>query len=177
MKEILFKCLDYNPANRPVASELWKTLRVLVIKSELDEVIDLKQEMEKENMCNCLILGDLCQSADKIRNQSSRCTSDTCVVENANQEEADGVEKLGADKDVVEGLSGGQVKCIDLKGHLNCITGLVIGGTNAACFALKILTLHISFLSNLDIHFQVLDAFQAYFTCSLRCTFILASWY
>ncbi|OIT38586.1 zinc finger ccch domain-containing protein 62 [Nicotiana attenuata] len=127
VKEILFKCLDYNPANRPLASELWKTLRVLVIKSERGEAIDLKQEMEKENMCNCLILGDLCQSIDKIRNQSSRCTSDTCAVENANQED-DGVGKLGADKDVVEGLSDGQVKCIDLKGHLNCITGLAIGG-------------------------------------------------
>ncbi|XP_009601310.1 uncharacterized protein [Nicotiana tomentosiformis] len=118
--EILLKCLDYNPANRPLASELWKTLRVLVIKPELDEVIDLRQEEEKENMCNCLILGHLCQSIDKISNQSPRRTSDTSTVENANQEEVD--------KDVVEGLSHGQVKCIDLKGHLNCITGLATGG-------------------------------------------------
>lgn len=128
MKEILFKCLEYNPEYRPLISELVKILRVLVIKSELDEVKDLKQEIRTENMCNCLILGDFCQSINKVSKQSPRCLDDTSAVENANEEKADGVENFGADKDVVEGLSCGQVRCIDLKGHLNCITGLAIGG-------------------------------------------------
>ncbi|KAK4340995.1 hypothetical protein RND71_039496 [Anisodus tanguticus] len=128
MKEILLKCLEYDPENRPLVSELWKILRALVIKSELDEVKDLKQEIRMENMCNCLILGDFCQSINKVTKQSPRYTDDTSTVENVNGEEADGVGNFGADKDVVEGLSCDQVKCIDLKGHLNCITGLAVGG-------------------------------------------------
>ncbi|MCE3216888.1 hypothetical protein HAX54_008936, partial [Datura stramonium] len=127
MKEILLKCLEYNPENRPLISELWNFLRVLVIKSKLDEAKDLKQEKRMENLCNCLILGELCQSINKVSKQSPRCPYDTSAVENANSEKADGVENFGADKDVLGGISCGQVKCIDLKGHLNCITGLAIG--------------------------------------------------
>ncbi|XP_016569707.1 protein translocase subunit SECA2, chloroplastic isoform X2 [Capsicum annuum] len=128
MKEILLKCLEYNPENRPLISELWKNLRVLVTKSAFDEAKDLKQEIRMENMCNCLILGDFCQSINKVGAQSPRCLDDTSAVEKANGEEDDGVETLEVDRDVFEGLSCGQVKCIDLKGHLNCITGLAIGG-------------------------------------------------
>ncbi|CAN4121097.1 unnamed protein product [Withania somnifera] len=127
MKEILLGCLEFNPENRPLISELWKLLRVFVIKSELDEVKVLKKETRKENMCNCLILGDFCQSINKVSERSPRCVDDTSAVEKAT-EEADGVENVWADKDVVEGLTCGQVKCIDLKGHLNCITGIAIGG-------------------------------------------------
>ncbi|PHT50466.1 hypothetical protein CQW23_10213 [Capsicum baccatum] len=123
MKEILLKCLEYNPENRPLISELWKNLRFLVTKSAFDEAKDLKQEIRMENMCNCLILGDFCQSINKVGAQSPRCLDDK-----ANGEEDDGVETLEVDRDVFEGLSCGQVKCIDLKGHLNCITGLAIGG-------------------------------------------------
>ncbi|KAM3395307.1 hypothetical protein P3S68_004312 [Capsicum galapagoense] len=81
-----------------------------------------------ENMCNCLILGDFCLSISKVGAQSPRCLDDTSVVEKANREDDDGFETLGVDKDVFEGLSCGQVKCIDLKRNLNCITGLAIGG-------------------------------------------------
>lgn len=128
MKTILLKCLEYNPENRPLISELWKILKVLVINSELDDVKGIKQEIRMENMCNCLILGDFCQSINKVSKQLPSCLDDTSVVENSNTEEADGVENFGADKDVIEGLSCDQVKCIDLKGHRNCITGLAIGG-------------------------------------------------
>ncbi|KAK4391045.1 hypothetical protein Sango_2167800 [Sesamum angolense] len=90
LQDILYRCLGFDPGNRPVITDLWKCLRELVVKPQFDTGLMLKQEGKNMN--------------------------DRADVE------------LRVDEDVVQGLSRGHVKCTEMKGHLDCITGLAIGG-------------------------------------------------
>nr|GLL47894.1 protein translocase subunit SECA2, chloroplastic [Ipomoea trifida] len=74
---------------------------------------------KKESMPHCLLFGDLCLSIWRTNKQS--------MGENQ-RKDAEEVEISKIDKDVVEGIPDGQVKCIDLKEHRDCITGFAIGG-------------------------------------------------
>ncbi|CAA3023513.1 translocase subunit SECA2, chloroplastic isoform X2 [Olea europaea subsp. europaea] len=116
-KDLLCRCLEFDISNRPPVSELWKCLRELVIKPRFDFWVSLKHEVKKEKTGHCIVLGELCQ-----------------IAEETNKEEIDGLQqkyeigRANVSRDVVEGLSGGHIKCVDMKGHLDCITGLAIGG-------------------------------------------------
>nr|GMD88626.1 protein translocase subunit SECA2, chloroplastic isoform X2 [Ipomoea batatas] len=119
LREILGKCLDFNPENRPLVLELWKSLREVIVKPDFDVLTNLKQVSKKESMPHCLLFGDLCLSIWRTNKQS--------MGENQ-RKDAEEVEISKIDKDVVEGIPDGQVKCIDLKEHRDCITGFAIGG-------------------------------------------------
>lgn len=124
LSEVLCKCLDFNPENRPLVLELWKSLRELIVKPDFDILTNLKQVSKKESMPHCLLFGDLCLSIWRTNKQS--------MGENQ-RIDAEEVEISKNDKDVVEGIPDGQVKCIDLKEHRDCITGFAIGGTDTVC--------------------------------------------
>ncbi|KAL2503615.1 zinc ion binding [Abeliophyllum distichum] len=117
LKEFLFRCLEFNLSNRPPVTELWKCLRELVIKPKFDCGVSLKLEVKKEIKGHCVVLGDLCQRVEETNKE---------VIDGLPQNYDNG--RANVRRDVVEGLSGGHVECIDMKGHLDCITGLAIGG-------------------------------------------------
>ncbi|KAL0314352.1 UNVERIFIED_CONTAM: hypothetical protein Sangu_2279600 [Sesamum angustifolium] len=48
LQDILYRCLGFDPGNRPVITDLWKCLRELVVKPQFDTGLMLKQEVKKE---------------------------------------------------------------------------------------------------------------------------------
>ncbi|CAK9152009.1 unnamed protein product [Ilex paraguariensis] len=129
LKDILCKCLSYDPGSRPVATELWKCIRQLVIKPECDMMVGLEHKVNEENSSHCLVLGELCQLHLETYKGSKRGIIDGFQPKDDNDKaDVDQVAEGRVDKDVVEGLSGSHVKSIDLKGHIDCITGLAVGG-------------------------------------------------
>ncbi|KAL7155839.1 hypothetical protein ABFS83_03G102400 [Erythranthe nasuta] len=112
LNEILRRCLSFDPKDRPVITDLWRCLRELVIKPQFDTGLVLKQDVKKEKSGQSVVLGELCYIVEKT---------------DINKEVGADVEP-SVDGDVAESMSIGQVKCTEMKGHLDCITGLAIGG-------------------------------------------------
>ncbi|KAL8547903.1 hypothetical protein ACS0TY_007276 [Phlomoides rotata] len=112
LQKILCRCLGFEPGNRPVITELWKCLRELVIEPKFDMGLSSKQEIKKENLGHSVVLGDVCL----IVEESVKDTGDEDDVEPR------------VERDVIDGISRGNVKCVEMKGHLDCVTGLAIGG-------------------------------------------------
>ncbi|KAL6515509.1 hypothetical protein OROHE_018543 [Orobanche hederae] len=121
IREILCKCLDYDPGNRPVITDLWKCLRELCIKPKFDIGHSLRQEVKKENSGKCIVLGEMCHIVEEIDHELINGVTGN---ENSNRNDVE----FRVDGDVVEGMSRGRLKCIEMKGHLDCITGLALGG-------------------------------------------------
>ncbi|KAL3840041.1 hypothetical protein ACJIZ3_024632 [Penstemon smallii] len=121
LQEILCRCLRFDPENRPHITELWKCLRELVIKPKFDFGVSLDQEVTEENSGFCVVLGELCRIVEETNKEF--VNGFPGVDENGT---GDG--KSRVDGDVVEGVSKSRVKCIEMKGHLDCITGLAVGG-------------------------------------------------
>ncbi|XP_073143005.1 uncharacterized protein [Henckelia pumila] len=120
LKDVLCRCLDFDPENRPNITELWKFLRELIIRPSYDKGITLKSEMKKENLGSCVVLGELCQIVEETNEKLVGVQVDN---------ERDKVDQTGATNgDIGDGVSKGRIKSIAMKGHLDCITGLAIGG-------------------------------------------------
>nr|GEV45938.1 zinc ion binding protein [Tanacetum cinerariifolium] len=117
MKELLQKCLSLNPVARPHVNELWKCIRALIIKPKFDVTGTKEHKTINGSTCHCVLLGDLLWSPKKTNKVDKNDTRDnfkdkTLVVEG----------------DVIEGLRKNSLTCTELKGHLDCISGLAIGG-------------------------------------------------
>lgn len=121
LQEILCRCLGFEPGNRPVITELWKCLRELVIKPQFDMGFSLKQELKKQNAGHYIVLGDVCHTVEETDKELIH------GFQGKDMNDRDHVE-LRVEGDVVDGISRGHVKCVEMKGHLDCITGLAIGG-------------------------------------------------
>ncbi|CAH9128435.1 unnamed protein product [Cuscuta epithymum] len=120
LSDIFCKCLDFNPENRSPVIELWKSLREVMVKPDIDVLTNLKQVKNQHSIPLCLLFGELCLS---------KCLS----ICRANKQSSDGKddvedEILKVGKDVVDSIPDGQIKCIDLIGHRDCITCFAIGG-------------------------------------------------
>ncbi|XP_047329289.1 uncharacterized protein LOC124932669 [Impatiens glandulifera] len=108
LKEILFKCLELHTASQTSVIDIWKCIRELIVQNP-DEMATVSQDFpEEEGTSRCLLLGELC----KIPREEIRA-ADPSVAE---------------EKSTVNSTVGSNVKCIELKGHLDCITGLAVGG-------------------------------------------------
>lgn len=118
LKEYLYKGLDFDPAKRPLVTDIWKSIRELIIKPNLDLMVNLKHKITMENTGHCFVLGELCQPLKGIEKDGD------------GRADVDQVPELRIERDFVEGVSAGNFKCIDLKGHRDCITGLAVGGRN-----------------------------------------------
>ncbi|KAL0326134.1 UNVERIFIED_CONTAM: hypothetical protein Sradi_5182700 [Sesamum radiatum] len=121
LQDILYRCLGFDPGNRPVITDLWKCLRELVVKPQFDTGLMLKQEVKKGITGHCVVLGEICQMVEEADKELMG------VLQGKNMNDRADVE-LRVDEDVVQGVSRGHVKCTEMKGHLDCITGLAIGG-------------------------------------------------
>ncbi|KAK6131520.1 hypothetical protein DH2020_034727 [Rehmannia glutinosa] len=121
LQDILCRCLDFDPGNRPVITELWKCLRELVVKPQFDMGLSLKLEVKKENSGPCVVLAELCHIVEEIDKELIH------GLQGKNKNNGADVE-LRVDGDVVESMTRGHVKCVEMKGHLDCITGLAVGG-------------------------------------------------
>ncbi|CAA0809968.1 zinc ion binding [Striga hermonthica] len=113
--EMLCRCLEFDPENRPVVTELWKCLRDLIVKPRFDIGPGLRQKVKKEHTRNCILLGEICDIFKEIDKELKHCMK--------GKDEND-----AADADTVEGFSSGRFKCIEMRGHLDCVTCLAVGG-------------------------------------------------
>ncbi|XP_024972993.1 uncharacterized protein LOC112511550 isoform X2 [Cynara cardunculus var. scolymus] len=118
MKQLLHKCLCFDPGSRPLVVDLWKCLRELIIKPKFDVMGSSQQKLTNESTCHCLLLGDLSWSSNKTNKVDN---------EDGMMNQFKG-ENLVVESDVVEGFCKDSLICTDLKGHLDCISGLAIGG-------------------------------------------------
>ncbi|KAA8546443.1 hypothetical protein F0562_002818 [Nyssa sinensis] len=128
LQEILGKCLNFDPISRPVVTDLWKYIRMLILKPNFDILVSSEQMVIQENTGHCLVLGEVCQLSKETNKGADR----QIIHGLPGGEENSGADVIQVGEvrvdNLVEGLSGGHVKCIDLKGHLACITGLAVGG-------------------------------------------------
>ncbi|KZV28821.1 hypothetical protein F511_06255 [Dorcoceras hygrometricum] len=120
VKDVLRRCLEFDPESRPIITELWKFLRELVIQVPYDKGITLKSGMKKAKLGYSVVLGELCQIVEKTNEKLIGVRGDS---------EREQVDQTGVmNGDVGDGVSKGRVKCVEMKGHFDCITGLTIGG-------------------------------------------------
>ncbi|KAL3641225.1 hypothetical protein CASFOL_016193 [Castilleja foliolosa] len=118
--DTLCQCLRFDPENRPVITEMWKCLRESIIKPQFDIGLSLRQEIKKVNSGNSIVvLGEMYRIFEKIEKE---------LVHGVNDKNDSADVEFRVDGDVVEGMARGRVKCVEMKGHLDCITGLAVGG-------------------------------------------------
>lgn len=129
LKQILCKCLSFDPGKRPLVTDLWKCIRELIVKSEIHSVFHSELDLVRQNSYCCIVLGNLCHSVIQIEKGRTGKISDTLLERDENGgKSVDKIEGSMVDRGVVEGLADGRIKCIYLKGHFDSITGLAIGG-------------------------------------------------
>ncbi|KAK1398526.1 Protein translocase subunit SECA2 chloroplastic [Heracleum sosnowskyi] len=120
LKDHLIRCLNFDLGTRPDVVDIWKCIRGMLVDPKFD--MAARQTMSKGNMRHCLVIGEICPLIYKImegpENQIKGVVQETCEV-------VEQVENLRIDP---AALPEGHVKCIDLDGHLDCITGLAVGG-------------------------------------------------
>ncbi|XP_058189716.1 uncharacterized protein LOC131307305 isoform X2 [Rhododendron vialii] len=128
LQEMLCRCLSIDPGSRPSVIDVWKCIRELVIEPKKDIMVSSVQVVNK-NKGHCLFLGELCQLQKESGKMPERRIANGLHDKNDDgSANLDQFAKVRVERDIVEGLSGGHVKSIDLKGHLDCITGLTVGG-------------------------------------------------
>ncbi|KMS95756.1 hypothetical protein BVRB_005290 isoform A [Beta vulgaris subsp. vulgaris] len=123
--EILVKCLDFDPSNRPLVIDVWKCIKGLNIHHNICRVSSLNNESRKENVGQCLVLGELCNTSNDLRNEAK--ISKTLQEDDDCKPDLGLVGQVKVDN-VVKGVSSGKVQCKVLQGHLDCITALCVGG-------------------------------------------------
>ncbi|CAN6459221.1 unnamed protein product [Victoria cruziana] len=144
LHHVLFKCLDHDVNARPQMSDVWKCLKAITSGCGSDE---LQIQFQHENIECCLVLGHLysihsynsswqrdkgpmldgqVSLVDGLSLNSEFCsnvnigqTSEACAGVNVAQP---------FDHKVVEQVPNDGGKTVTLRGHLDCITGLAIGG-------------------------------------------------
>lgn len=135
LQETLCQCLEFETGNRPGLTEVWKRLRDLVIKKLLfGGILGLNQEMKKENSGYFIVLAELCQIVKKT---SKGIVDGVQGIDENDQADAE----LRADNDIAAGVSGGRFKCIEMKGHFDCVTGLAVAGKTCHSILLPMFTL------------------------------------
>lgn len=117
LSQILCKCLNFDLGSRPCATDVWRCIRELLIKPQFDIAGGFEGAIKEDNTYRCLIFGKLCQ----LPNERAE------IQKEDGGADFDQVDET-VDKHFVEGLSEGVIKCKDLQGHLDCITGLAVGG-------------------------------------------------
>lgn len=125
LKEHLIRCLNFDLGARPDVLDVWKCIRGMLVDPKFDMAVCSRQTMKKGNLRHCLVLGEICQLIYKImegpENQIKGVVQETCEV-------AEQVKNLRIDQDLTAAVPEGHVKSIGLDGHLDCITGLAVGG-------------------------------------------------
>ncbi|XP_074366502.1 uncharacterized protein LOC141707313 isoform X1 [Apium graveolens] len=125
LKEQLIRCLNLDLGARPDVLDVWKCIRGMLVDPKFDMAVTSSRTMTKGNLRHYLVLGEISQLIYKImkgpENQIKGVVQETCEV-------AEQVKNLRKDRDLTGALPAGHVKSIDLDCHLDCITGLAVGG-------------------------------------------------
>ncbi|XP_042033598.1 uncharacterized protein LOC121780146 [Salvia splendens] len=103
--DVLCRCLGLEPGHRPLATELWKCLRGLVVKPQCDIGFTLKNENKNQESGGYIVLGDVCCMVDGTGHGSKG-------EEEAERDDA----RLRVEGDVVDGITRGDFKCLEVKG-------------------------------------------------------------
>lgn len=153
LHQILCRCLEFDPSNRPNVTDIWKCIRGLLIKPNADVLSSVDSLGTTGNSIHCLVLGDLChvlkKNHDEFQRQADLDSHTTGGGADLHQNKDE-----RAEKDVLEGLRMGKFESTDLKGHLDCITGLAVGGGLLFSSSFD-KTVHVWSLQNLS-HLQAL---------------------
>ncbi|GAB2270387.1 hypothetical protein Dimus_005290 [Dionaea muscipula] len=124
LHDILYKCLEFDPGSWPSLADVWKSIRSLISMSLSNVVVSFNGEARETSGLYCLALGELCYFSDEIKPESRTnelrdgCDDDKEVLNQVWEE--------GIERDKV--LPLGKVKCAELEGHLDCVTGFCVGG-------------------------------------------------
>lgn len=120
------QCLNFDPACRPLLTNVWKCIRELIIKPEFDKMIQFDGLVNSDNESHCLVIGQLsCLPKERLETEDK---DELLGAENIDGADVDRAREAGVVKDLVDGLSKGNVKFKDLQGHRDCVTGLATGG-------------------------------------------------
>lgn len=125
LQELLLKCLDLDPSSRPLITDVWKNIRGSSAYYRNIHLGTLKRLSMKENSVQCLVLGELCNVSNDLRKETTISGLDGGHEDCEAASSRVGEMTVNA---VVEGLSVGKVHCQDLKGHMDCVTSLCVGG-------------------------------------------------
>ncbi|XP_010539675.1 PREDICTED: uncharacterized protein LOC104813679 isoform X2 [Tarenaya hassleriana] len=117
----LCRCCSLDLHARPVVSDLWRCIRELIINSRFISMIGFDSTTSDKVKDSCLVIGELSQMIKKRSSELER--DDLTGAENGR-----GANESEADTDFVGRLSEGNIKSKDMHGHLDCVTGLAIGG-------------------------------------------------
>ncbi|KAI6690970.1 hypothetical protein NL676_027798 [Syzygium grande] len=124
LRLVLLECLNLDPQTRPLITDVRKCIRELIVGYQFCDGGIEEKVVREDPEFHCLILGKICRMAWK--------SSDTRRKELHGSEHACGADnrtgKVGVYKELADGLSEQSVKCIDMRGHLDCITGFAVGG-------------------------------------------------
>ncbi|XP_050212779.1 uncharacterized protein LOC126664434 isoform X1 [Mercurialis annua] len=126
LQHILCRCLNFDSDSRPSVFDLWKCIRELIIKPEFDTLLRLDKGINVKKKGHFLVLGEL--SLESKKRLQIHDKDEVLGPENNSGENLDQLEGVMYSKDFFEGLLLGEVKVKDLQGHLDCVTGLAIGG-------------------------------------------------
>ncbi|KAK3230579.1 hypothetical protein Dsin_002460 [Dipteronia sinensis] len=126
LQQMLCQCLNFDPVSRPLLTDVWKCIRELIFKPEFDNMIKLDNVVNMEDKGHCLVLGEMCWLPK--RNSETHDKDDLSGVENSAGADIDQVEAASGVHHLVEGISEKKFKFKDMQGHLDCVTGLAIGG-------------------------------------------------
>ncbi|PIA47628.1 hypothetical protein AQUCO_01400329v1 [Aquilegia coerulea] len=127
LHQILCRCLEYDPGNRPLVTDVWKCIRDLLVRPQDDILGSLDTGGSLKNMIHCISLGHMCdmptENDREFQNQNDHNLEGSGVAIGF-QQDGDGKNE----KNLVEGLRIGKFECVDLMGHADCISGLAVGG-------------------------------------------------
>ncbi|KAK7282692.1 hypothetical protein RIF29_11669 [Crotalaria pallida] len=125
LRQTLCKCLDINPGNRPDVADVRKCIRDMLVKPQFDFLGNLESAINRNSTDHCLVLGELFQPKGSSKDQRE---CELQEKEDGGQPDfvEDGEDK--SDEDFRAGLSKGMAELKDLRGHLDCISGLAVGG-------------------------------------------------
>ncbi|KAK7410624.1 hypothetical protein VNO78_01563 [Psophocarpus tetragonolobus] len=126
LRQILCKCLDVNPGNRPDVVDVRKCILDMLVKAQFDFFGNLEVTIRRNSTGRCLVLGELCML---LKERSNEPTEHELQDKESNEKPnsvQDGNDK--SDEEFAAGLPRGMTQIKDLRGHLDCISGLALGG-------------------------------------------------
>ncbi|TKY74232.1 Myosin heavy chain kinase B [Spatholobus suberectus] len=126
LRQTLCKCLDVDPGNRPDVVDVRKCIQDMLVKPQFDFLGNLEVTRNRNNTGCCLVLGELCLLPKQSCNEPSEHELQEKEIGGEPNCVQDGRDK--SDKGFAAGLSKGVTELKDLRGHLDCISRLAIGG-------------------------------------------------
>ncbi|XP_010269042.1 PREDICTED: uncharacterized protein LOC104605824 isoform X2 [Nelumbo nucifera] len=130
LQKILCRCFAFDPGSRPHVTDVWRCIRELLVAPNIDMLVSLEVAIVKEEYTvHCLILGDLCHLfPETVKGSENQSRNDLQGSDDSSGTDANKIRDGRINEDLVEDLLMGTLKSINLKGHLDCISRLVIGG-------------------------------------------------